>query len=574
MIIRNLLIEDHENSGTEWGFIQGLEGDVDHGWWRWALGIRQTISFSVSNKKGGCLFYELSIPDKGTSISILANGVKCSYLQAAKNNDIKKGFFEIPALANNLSSISLVFDVEILNPDQIKIDNSGKFPLAFAFYKLSYCEYPEFTDEEIKKMNVNARTGVVPPNLCAIPFNELYVDPWGVVYACCESMPTSNTKLFDAGVRVRNSDDLRRAWNRPQQRSIRQEMLLGRRPAACSRCYEREDKGKASIRNGCSPEELSLALTAAAQMDDSGNLPFQPNGIDIRLGNFCNLKCRMCFPYHSVNLVEDFNELHGEHYSSFKTADWMDGKILGAIAEASSHSKWITVAGGEPFITPQFKTLLEEYIRRGYAEKMTLKVITNATVLREEILQLFNSFKEVYLTVSLEGYGEVNDYIRYPSKFKNIDKNLQFLHEKMHIFNIKHVAFNTSLQVHNIFKLPELFRYLSQFTNFFWFPELSLVTEPDYLSIAILPRQAKNSVMMELKDYLDVVREQWGSGEKHSQFFDIDYINNSIQGVINYLFSEDKSSLIPEFLRVNNYLDKKRQQRTAIKIPGIHDLVL
>ena len=56
---------------------------------------------------------------------------------------------------------------------------------------------------------------------------------------------------------------------------------------------------------------------------------------------------------------------------------------------------------------------------------MILFYTTNLTVLKDELFDLWSQFGHIYLGVSIDGYGEVDDYIRYPSKWEKLEKNIK-----------------------------------------------------------------------------------------------------------------------------------------------------
>ena len=80
--------------------------------------------------------------------------------------------------------------------------------------------------------------------------------------------------------------------------------------------------------------------------------------------------------------------------------------------------------GGEPLLIHQHYDFLNELVERGRAPFVTLEYNTNLSIVPEKALKLWEHFKKVKLGVSLDGVGPINDYIRHPSKWSVMERNL------------------------------------------------------------------------------------------------------------------------------------------------------
>jgi sulfatase maturation enzyme AslB (radical SAM superfamily) len=108
--------------------------------------------------------------------------------------------------------------------------------------------------------------------------------------------------------------------------------------------------------------------------------------------------------------------------------------------------------------------------------------------------------------LSIDGVGEVNDYIRRPSKWADIEANL-YRYDRTGDNII--VAINTTVQINNVAHLPEFAQWmLSQNFNkvgkhtdggiFF----ASVLHWPKYLSIQVLPPELKQSVTIDIVEFV------------------------------------------------------------------------
>ena len=94
-------------------------------------------------------------------------------------------------------------------------------------------------------------------------------------------------------------------------------------------------------------------------------------------------------------------------------------------------------------------------------KNVTIKISSNLTNLNKDFYKLLSEFKKVIFFASIDGYKEIQEYLRYPSNWEQIDKNLQSL---MTLKNVKLYA-TPVIQIGNLNKIVELFEYLSSFNS-------------------------------------------------------------------------------------------------------------
>ena len=71
--------------------------------------------------------------------------------------------------------------------------------------------------------------------------------------------------------------------------------------------------------------------------------------------------------------------------------------------------------------------LLQSYIDSGTAHKMELDYNTNFTSVPQRALDMWKHFKQVNIGGSVDGVGAINNYIRHPSKWTQVTKNINKL---------------------------------------------------------------------------------------------------------------------------------------------------
>lgn len=110
-------------------------------------------------------------------------------------------------------------------------------------------------------------------------------------------------------------------------------------------------------------------------------------------------------------------------------ADWhaQDAVIFGDILTNAHTLRELYFTGGEPMMSPLFPKVLRYLRETGFADSIKIQLNSNISLLTAEIVKLLAGFKDVQFSVSLDGTDEVYEYIRYPSKYANIQKRLELL---------------------------------------------------------------------------------------------------------------------------------------------------
>lgn len=547
-----LLTENPANPVEALGFapIEMAKGDR----WRWALGQEQVVRFHARRERAR-VHFRIGIPRAG--MVVLAR-VGAREVLRAQGEGTHEGYFDLVAAG----PCEVLFRASCWNEGETRFSDDAR-ALAFCVSRFELAEPQPAVDPEAVARAV--ASGVAPPELCAVPFTHFYVNEVGVSYPCCELVlgVGSNQDEF-AGVAIRGREDLPRAWNSPLQRSLRKQMLAGQSPAACQICRNSERVGANSLKQIFAPR-VPDAMRIARRMDAEGNLPLEPQVFDFRLGNLCNLKCRMCHPRFSVGLVPEFTEFWEKDFSEFREVSWFKREgFLAEMAAFCTGVRELQVMGGEPFVIPEFPELLRELIRTGIAPKIRLLVTSNGTRVREEILELFPHFAAVGIDFSLDGVGAVNDYIRFPSRFPEIERNLRFVHENLERFNVQRVRINTTVQAYNALELPHLFRYLADtFPRFRWFPYLITLKFPEYLSAQALPAEEKRRVREKLEFYLRDERARFERGGYPGGDVTFAEVERGVRGVLGYMDAEDKCRLLPDARAFTEFFDRRRARGGA-----------
>lgn len=153
--------------------------------------------------------------------------------------------------------------------------------------------------------------------------------------------------------------------------------------------------------------DFSCTIWGALSDFFSPILHLPPLVLRIRITNRCNLACSFCYVGNSLNKKN-------EHVLNLE--EWT--KIIHSIPRYTL----IDITGGEPFLTPHFKEIIELMLLK----KLKISLITNGTVAKPHLLEMLVLKKLHYFMVSLDGTEAFHDKIRGDGTFQ---KSIQTLKE-------------------------------------------------------------------------------------------------------------------------------------------------
>jgi MoaA/NifB/PqqE/SkfB family radical SAM enzyme len=402
----------------------------------------------------------------------------------------------------------------------------------------------------------------LPPTFCPLAWSHSFVNQNGAYQLCCTSEEYDNNIRNENGEVQFVSDgvDHRDVMNAEFMKKIRLQMLNGVWPKICGRCKIAENMKGVSRRQveiiGFEKENQELISSTAPD----GSIPVKIKSADYRLGNLCNLQCRMCNPRSTKLWIKDWNALKPEieQFSeevmdSYYKYDWIDSPALAEdFATKAAHLEHIHFAGGEPLLVPQMAQILQRCIDSGNAGNITVTYNTNLTMLPAKVLELWKHFKAVKILASIDAVGPLNHYIRFPAKWEQIDKNLRFLEERHSEFNVTEVMLSTTVQALNVLHLPKIYEYLEQFTFIVKAPNLVNLHMPYYMQTNVLPPALRQLAKLQLQDLNEKVR---GRLEPHYH-----YLVDNIEQIISFMSSvQTPEDRFERFLKFQNDFDSLKK---------------
>ena len=275
---------------------------------------------------------------------------------------------------------------------------------------------------------------------CPIPWSHIAVKSNGALRICSHSQSGGNKNtLLEKDGRTLRIDDISEALNSDTLKEVRLTFLNNEWPEQCRRCKIEQESGKRS-RNQWEATMYNFTREDAIDitLPDGTVTEQRVLSMDLRLGNKCNLQCVMCYPGESNQWYKIQEQITGSKvfmiddvtYSTdgHDHFEWCDQeKYYQLLTENAKYVQKIKFGGGEPWLVKQHLTLLTNLLEQGLAKNIELEYSINVTIVPQEFLRTIDQFKFVKLCCSVDGYGEVNEAIRYPTKWSVIEKNLDFL---------------------------------------------------------------------------------------------------------------------------------------------------
>lgn len=422
---------------------------------------------------------------------------------------------------------------------------------------------------------------------CPVPWNSAAVRTNGDYRVCCHTNVIHGGGLLKSGSEPINMgkvpvDDTR---NNDILKEIRSQFLRGEWSDSCKKCRTGELHGQRSgrihavtrLEEQGVEKEFFRKVVQNTKVDgtiDPTEFPIQE--MDIRFGNYCNLSCRSCGPvdssgWYSVLLNQGFQSyLDNENLVNLERL--ADGKVVSRerpfawsrgvdfekiLPKDLSGISRIYFAGGEPLISEDHRRFLEFLIQSGVSNNITLEYNTNLTVITNNLLSLWSKFRSVGVGISMDGVGAYHEYLRHPSKFEKIVKNISVLDNAD--LNLR-AWISCTVSWMNLAHLPDFIFWkhsmsYKKVNNELSRPPISfhLLYRPEDLNLKYIPMKAKQYIESKV---LSGIAEM-----KNRKIYPEAKLNSTekvLKGMISFMYSEDLSEQWPIIWKKHLELDHVR----------------
>lgn len=425
---------------------------------------------------------------------------------------------------------------------------------------------------------------------CPLPWIHIATRPNGDVRVCCTANASGAgvDDYKEAGLIQQDGQNMNlrdhtieQVWNSQYMRQTRLDMLAGKVPSSCTKCFEEESRGITSKRQWETvvwQERIDVKQTVD-KMSQDGTMPLDIPYFDLRLGNACQLACVMCSPHDSSSWVKQWKlqypkykvvELKQDQHWDDRNRDYTwytKGSFLDTMRGQAQYIRELYFAGGEPLIIPEHYRILEFMVETGNAANCVLRYNSNGVELPDKLFELWKHFKQVKYNFSIDAVGDRNDYIRYPSQWDTIVENLHRLDQTPD--NVV-VNMACAVQLMNVLYVPELVSWKrSQNFRKVNLPPFGagligthLVYLPSYLNVRVLPQDVKMQVQQRVDEFC-------AAEHNNSEFQTNPYGLQRWQGLVKYMMAEDWSHKLPELRDYIAVTDQTRGSDFAQVFPEL-----
>ena len=390
--------------------------------------------------------------------------------------------------------------------------------------------------------------------------------------------------MFD----LNRGHDIADTWNSNHMRKIRKQMVEGEVVKGCEHCYDLESMGFPSYRTNYIRDWFEYSGHGEAIMqriersiENDYHVDEAPLYLDFRLGNLCNLKCRMCQPQNSSQIQKEYKRIEqadpeaGQFLKKNFTwgqfvdnlTPWEDDpRFLKQVEEWLPSVVKLYFTGGEPTLIERVYWIMEKCVELGIAQNIELVFNSNMTNIKPRFIELVEKFKKVLMCISVDAHGSLNEYIRGASHWEAVDKNVKLYCESKVVGSL---LFSPVIQVYNILNITELLDYAESL-------ELQYGREihvtflicdyPRSLDFRILPDAVREKAIEKLEAWIPTSKIL-AKRENNMQ---------AIQATINALKQnrhEDWEEQLQIFQKYTAMLDQQRNQNMSSAIPELWALM-
>jgi len=325
-------------------------------------------------------------------------------------------------------------------------------------------------------------------NFCLAPWYSLYIGKL-FIKPCC--LWTSSSRTWST------IDDIKEFWHGEKMQSIRKQFLNNEIPLECRTCMKRIQPRSVWLdeRIGKYVKEDSFSLKP----------PLKPLQLDFHLSNRCNLQCRSCGSWASrrwFDIDKKLNEINPDFKRRPVGNYELDVSKFNDSKEMFSNLVRFDFKGGEPMANASMIDMIDNLVKWGNTQNMQLSYVSNCSFINQDAVDLWKNFKQVRIVASIDGVGELFEYIR-GFDFATFENTINTYDQ---IENMKGLH-NVAVSIYNILDIVELNEYLIE-RDLKRFPCRNQgsyafdcnVIDPSYIAVNILPKKYKELALKQFEN--------------------------------------------------------------------------
>mgnify|MGYP003868466077 FL=1 len=325
---------------------------------------------------------------------------------------------------------------------------------------------------------------------CMLPFMHIYGTANGNLVPCCEAQETHLNHPDESA---------ESAWNNDNYRELRRALANSERPDRCDVCWHNEDSNIVSNRQQWEQDNWA-DFADVIEVNDDYSVNNKPLWLELKVSNFCNLKCIMCSTFSSYKRSQDIdilNKYGGVHTTELQRPTTLF-ESLNRWPELWEHVHTLQFTGGEPIINQEHYDLLAG-IPEHRMPHIKLRYATNISYIKfkqYDLINIWSKFKHTNIKVSMDGIGDVYDYIREGGDWNTVYSNMIELNNYRGKIDL---AAGITVQAHNVFQMPEFYDFWRESPIELSFITANILQTPKYLNPSVWHSKYKEAIIQKLR---------------------------------------------------------------------------
>jgi len=354
---------------------------------------------------------------------------------------------------------------------------------------------------------------MISPTFCSAPWFAVRINRNGKYIPCCQ-IDISKTEFKGRTEYSMHDSTLDQWMTSDYSQYLRKSLDSHAKIPECSNCWQKEASGITSERqilNNTTTRNQGNNLDSTwipLFLKQKNYSKYSVLTADVKLSNICNFSCAMCSPMDSskmstqwannkeVFFVKQILEKTPDYFEKISNIykDTRDYNHLTNILEQPLQN--LKLLGGEPLLDKKLFKILGS-VSSEKKSQIALHFITNGSQSLVDAVRSLDGYRSISFSVSLEGVGKIQEYIRSGSDWKQTEENIISAKQNGIDVVIHHV-----LQSLSILGTSELFKWCTEHDLKLSFQNL---VRPDFLSLAVLPDSVKQKAIDTLSQNRQVV---------------------------------------------------------------------
>ena len=350
------------------------------------------------------------------------------------------------------------------------------------------------------------------------PWTHTYLSPQTERRMCCASRePAQSFKQYiDTGNDAKEYKPLtlKEHWNSDHMKSVRLRMMAGEELSECEVCDHKllNTDVYRSYWNQLFKDRVDEAFKTT---DDAGATTMQTISFDYRFNNLCNFKCRMCGDMLSSSWEA---ETRKNKTWSKESQPWMasplreqiikfqDTQVVQEFVDAveTKTIKEIYWCGGEPLMWDMHWKAMQRIIELGFAKEVYIRYNTNLSRTSLKGIKLFDllpEFRDWQICSSLDGTGEVGEYIRDGLNYEQWLRNFK---EGMAVAKTsREMRLDYTITMPGLLELKNMFDLSQELNTEILTKVMFTFSNDEILSPLALPKELLHTIIDEALAYME-----------------------------------------------------------------------